>query len=127
MPPAECYQARWVKCQLCLLWGQTSGVITCLKIFMRNMTCLLIIGAFNLKLHECFLIDNRSYKRFPVFHLHVFDVLITKGGGGGGGVVLLLKANDIICAVYLFFIFQHFMVYHAQRVIILSVKNMFQV
>ena len=30
------------------------------------MASLLVIGAFNLKLHECFLIDDRFYKGFPV-------------------------------------------------------------
>ena len=64
------------------------------------MTGLLIIGAFNLKLHECFLIDNRFHKRFPIIHLDVFDVLITKEEAE-----LLSKANDIICPVYLFLIF----------------------
>ena len=64
------------------------------------MASLLVIGAFNLKPHECFLIDDRFYKGFPVIHFHVFDVLITKWE-----VVVVSKANDIICSVYLFFIF----------------------
>ena len=67
------------KYQFCKLWGKISEVITGLKMLMWNITSPLIILAFNLKLHECFLIDSRFYKRFPVIHLHVFDVLITKG------------------------------------------------
>ena len=60
------------------------------------MARLLVLEAFNLKLHQCVLTDDRFYKGFPVIHLHVFDVLISKWE-----VVLLSKANYIICSVSL--------------------------
>ena len=79
------------------------------------MASLLVIGAFNLKLHECFLIDDRFYKAFPVIHLQLFlcsqvkwevvlllkweVVLLLKWE-----VVLLSKANNIICQVSLLYI-----------------------